>query len=68
MSTTSTLPEEQNALLITAKGERMALGKRRVPKPAPGQVLVRNIAAALNPADMCVDIQPEASAYISGLI
>lgn len=46
-----TLPEEQNALLINAKGARMTLGRRHVPKPAAGQVIVHNIAAALNPVD-----------------
>ncbi|VDB89125.1 unnamed protein product [Peniophora sp. CBMAI 1063] len=48
------LPEQQDALLITAKGERMTMGKRRVPKPGAGEVLVRNSAAALNPADMYI--------------
>ncbi|VDB85316.1 unnamed protein product [Peniophora sp. CBMAI 1063] len=51
---TQTLPEEQNALLITAKGARMTLGKRHVPKPGAGQVIVHNIAAALNPVDWFV--------------
>ena len=52
MAAASTLPEQQDALLITAKGERMVMGKRLVAKPGAGQVIVRNVAAALNPADM----------------
>ncbi|VDB89127.1 unnamed protein product [Peniophora sp. CBMAI 1063] len=51
---TQTLPEEQNALLITAKGARMTVGKRHVPKPGAGQVLVHNIAVAINPVNMYV--------------
>ncbi|KZV63262.1 GroES-like protein [Peniophora sp. CONT] len=53
MSTPS-LPEEQNALLITAKGARMTVGKRLVPKPGAGQVIVNNIAVAINPVDVYI--------------
>ena len=52
MAAASSLPEQQDALLITAKGERMVMGKQPVAKPGVGQVIVRNVAAALNPADM----------------
>ena len=52
--TSQNFPKEQNALLITAKGARMVVGKRHVPKPGPGEVLIRNITAALNPVDMYV--------------
>ena len=41
---TMSLPEQQNALFITAKGARMTVGQRGVPKPGVDQVLVRNIA------------------------
>ncbi|KZV70278.1 GroES-like protein [Peniophora sp. CONT] len=52
---TDSLPEQQNALLITATGGvRMTLGKRPVPKPGADQVLVHNVAVALNPVDMYV--------------
>ncbi|KZV70273.1 GroES-like protein [Peniophora sp. CONT] len=50
----SALPEQQTALLISVKGQRMTVGKRAVPKPGAGQVLVHNIAAAIAPADMYI--------------
>ena len=51
---TQSLPEEQNALLLTAIGSHMTVGKRPVPKPGAGQVVVRNIAVALNSVDAYV--------------
>ena len=48
------LPDQQKALLITKKGARMSVGTRAVAKPGVGQVVVRNIAVALNPVDMYV--------------
>ena len=39
------------ALLLPAAGAALKIGKRTTPTPGPGQVLVRNKAIALNPAD-----------------
>ncbi|KZV67572.1 GroES-like protein [Peniophora sp. CONT] len=43
--------QQHKALLIYHKGGRMELGLRDTPTPGAGQVLVRNIAVALNPVD-----------------
>lgn len=41
----------QRALLLVSPGAPLALGSRPVPKPGPGQLLVRIVATALNPID-----------------
>ncbi|KAI0030464.1 GroES-like protein [Vararia minispora EC-137] len=41
----------QNALLSTAKGAPFKLGTRPIPTPGPKQVLVKNLAVAVNPVD-----------------
>jgi NADPH:quinone reductase len=48
------LPEYMNAIEITAPGgpEMLALCKRKVPKPAAGEVLVRVTAAGVNRPDV----------------
>ncbi|KZV67570.1 GroES-like protein [Peniophora sp. CONT] len=45
------MSQQHKALLIHSKGGRMELGLRDTPTPGAGQVLVRNIAVALNPVD-----------------
>ncbi|TFY82413.1 hypothetical protein EWM64_g1605 [Hericium alpestre] len=41
----------QKALLIPSKGAEFEVGTRSIPKPGPGEVLVKLHAAALNPLD-----------------
>lgn len=53
--TTSALPETMRALCLTAydgRPESLQVMERPVPKPGPGQVLVRVAAAPINPADL----------------
>jgi NADPH2:quinone reductase len=53
--TTSALPETMRALRLTAydgRPESLQLTKMPVPKPGPGQLLVRVTAAPINPADL----------------
>lgn len=45
------LPSQQKSLLLPAAGNPFAVGMRAVPHPGPGQVLIRNVAVALNPID-----------------
>jgi NADPH:quinone reductase len=52
---TSALPETMKALSLTAydgRPESLRLTERPVPKPGPGQVLVRVAAAPINPSDL----------------
>lgn len=44
-------PETQKALVFSAPGEPFEIKERPVPKPGPGQVLVKIISTALNPVD-----------------
>ncbi|VDB95722.1 unnamed protein product [Peniophora sp. CBMAI 1063] len=48
------LPSTQKALLLPRCGPdaAYAVGERPVPQPGPGQVLIRNVAVALNPLDV----------------
>jgi len=41
----------QTALLLTAERGEFQLGSRPVPSPKAGEVLVQNVASALNPFD-----------------
>jgi NADPH:quinone reductase-like Zn-dependent oxidoreductase len=53
--TTSALPETMRALRLTAydgRPESLQVTEVPVPKPGPGQVLVRVAAAPINPSDM----------------
>ncbi|VDC07631.1 unnamed protein product [Peniophora sp. CBMAI 1063] len=43
--------QQHLALLLSAAGAPLELGKRATPTPGPGQVLIRNKAVALNPID-----------------
>ncbi len=44
-------PTQQKALVLQSKQGEFALKTRDVPKPGPGDVLVKNIAVGLNPVD-----------------
>ncbi|THH16867.1 hypothetical protein EW146_g3849 [Bondarzewia mesenterica] len=44
-------PEVQKALILAAKGAPYTVSVRPVPKPGPGEVLVKIYSAALNPVD-----------------
>src|SRR5688572_4664308 len=53
--TTSALPETMRALSLTAydgRPESLQVTEMPVPKPGPGQVLVRVSAAPINPSDL----------------
>ncbi|EIW77113.1 GroES-like protein [Coniophora puteana RWD-64-598 SS2] len=41
----------QKALFLKSKQATFELGSKEIPKPGPGEVLVKNYAAALNPVD-----------------
>ncbi|KAH7100757.1 GroES-like protein [Auriculariales sp. MPI-PUGE-AT-0066] len=45
------MPEHKALLVRALGGARGEVGLRNTPSPGPGQVLVRNVAVALNPAD-----------------
>ncbi|OSC97715.1 GroES-like protein [Trametes coccinea BRFM310] len=44
-------PTQQKALFLQAKQGEFAVGTRPVPKPGPGEILVKNEASGLNPVD-----------------
>ncbi|EIM83601.1 GroES-like protein [Stereum hirsutum FP-91666 SS1] len=50
-------PETQNALVCAAIGEPFEIKERPVPKPGPGQVLVKIVSAALNPVDELIRVK-----------
>ena len=55
MTTTSALPETMRALSLTAydgRPESLQVTELPLPKPGPGQVLVRVTAAPINPSDL----------------
>jgi NADPH:quinone reductase-like Zn-dependent oxidoreductase len=47
----SDLPSQQKALVLESKQGKFVLGDTAVPKPGPGQLLVKIKATALNPID-----------------
>lgn len=46
-----TMPATQKALLLEAKQGKYVVGNRDIPKPGPGQLLVKVQATGLNPVD-----------------
>ncbi|TFK81308.1 hypothetical protein K466DRAFT_502360, partial [Polyporus arcularius HHB13444] len=44
-------PTQQKVLVLQAKQGEFALKTRDVPKPGPGDVLVKNVAVGLNPVE-----------------
>lgn len=45
------MPDQQLALIIPSKQATFAVAGRKIPKPGPGEVLVKLQATALNPFD-----------------
>lgn len=48
------LTMSHKALVFTAPAEPCQLANRQTPKPGPGQVLIKNVAVALNPVDYVI--------------
>lgn len=48
------IPTQQKALLLPGKAEPFVVGTVEVPRPGPGEVLVRAEAVALNPVDWMI--------------
>ena len=44
-------PTQQKAIFLHAKQGEFAVGTRDVPKPGPGDILVKNVAAGINPVE-----------------
>ncbi|KAI0635561.1 GroES-like protein [Trametes polyzona] len=59
-----TTAQTQKALVLHAEGGNYTVGEAPVPRPGPKEVLVKIVAAALNPVDWRVTIPP-VSALIS---
>ncbi|KAJ3559131.1 hypothetical protein NM688_g528 [Phlebia brevispora] len=58
------IPTKQKALVIPAKHAPFVIAEVDVPKPGPGEILVREEAIGLNPADWMVhDLDPFQSNY-----
>lgn len=49
--TTTMSPTQQKALLLESKQGKYVVGTRHIPKPGPGQLLVKVKASGLNPVD-----------------
>ena len=45
------MPSQQNAIFLESKGGPLVVKSTEVPKPGPGELLVKVEAAALNPID-----------------
>ncbi|KAI0822578.1 GroES-like protein [Trametes gibbosa] len=49
-----TIPVTQKALLLLKEGTPYVVGERPVPRPGPGEVLVKIVTCALNPVDYAI--------------
>ena len=47
-----TIPTTMKAVLLTAGGEPLTIGQIQVPRPGPGEVLVKMHASPINPSDL----------------
>ncbi|MBZ5556209.1 MAG: zinc-binding dehydrogenase [Acidobacteriia bacterium] len=52
MRATQTLPDRMNAVQLDAAGGALAVRQWPVPRPGPGQVLIKMAAAPINPSDL----------------
>ncbi|KII89422.1 hypothetical protein PLICRDRAFT_53851 [Plicaturopsis crispa FD-325 SS-3] len=45
------MPAQQKALFLESKGGQFEVGSRDIPRPGPGEILVKVLATGLNPVD-----------------